>query len=183
MRIIAKRTVTNNFTIPTNAPYEINIYAQTKVPYADCLLGQTNSYPGISPLCARHTRVLDVAWVLHGKDGRVLRQGVSGGTCCTYTTDDHNNGVVYATLADFQLPAGTTAYLELKHRRDVSKLQNVSPRIVVERSDPEESELGLEIWSFLGIGMLVLIDLVMVMKGWIEYRAFRASRLALNQEL
>lgn len=180
MRVIGNRTVTDTFTIPVDAPYAMNLYVQSKVPYGDCLLGQ-GGY--LEERCSRYKRVIDVAWVLHRKDGTVLRKGLSDGTCCTYTTDEHNNGVVYTTLDAFELPAGTKAYLELKHRRDVSKVQNLSPRIVVERSDPEESELGLEIWSFLGIGVLLVMDLIILMKGWIEYRAFRASRCAVNQVL
>ncbi|HEV3153979.1 MAG TPA: hypothetical protein VGZ02_09265 [Candidatus Baltobacteraceae bacterium] len=179
MQVNDDRSVTGTFAIPVDAPYEMDIYVQSKVPYADCLLGQ-GGY--LEERCSRYQRVIDVASVLHGEDGHVLAHGLSGGTCCSYTTDDNGRRVVYTTLDTFQLPAGTKAYLELKHRRDASKLQYLSPRIVVERSDPEDSELGLEVWSFLGIGVLLIMDLILVMKGWMEYRAFRAptrSRQAL----
>jgi hypothetical protein len=172
MRVDANRTITNAFTVPVNAPYEISIYVEAKVPYADCLLGQ-GGY--LEERCSPYHRVIDVAWLVHDKDGRVLREGVSEGTCCSYTADEHKNPVVFTTLGDFKLAAGTTAYLELKNRRDVSQLENLEPRIAVQRSDPMESELGLELWSLLGIGALLLISLVLLIVTWSQYRA-QASR-------
>jgi hypothetical protein len=168
MRVIANRTVTNTFIIPTNAPYAIDVYVQAKVPYADCLLGQ-GGY--LEERCSPYRRVIDVAWVVHGKNGSVLRKGLSGGTCCDYTTDDHNHEVVSTMLGAFQMPAGTTASLELRHRRDVSKLHSLAPRIVIERYDPEESELGVQAWSYLGTGALLLIGLALLVKAWFQYRA------------
>jgi len=173
MRVAANRTITNLFTVPVNAPYEINIYVQAKVPYADCLLGQSGY---LQERCSPYYRVIDVVWLVHDREGRVLRQGVSEGTCCTYTVDEHKNPVVFTTLGDFRLAVGTTAYLELKNRRDVSQLENLAPRITVRRSDPMESELGLTAWSLLGIASMLLISLVLLVVTWLQYRASQANR-------
>lgn len=170
MRVIANRTVTNTFIMPTNAAYAIDVYVEAKVPYADCLLGQ-GGY--LEERCSPYERVIDVAWAVHGKDGTVLRKGLSGGTCCAYTTDDHNNEVVSTMVDAFQIPPGTTAYLELRYRRDVSKLHSLAPRIVIERYDPEASELGVQARSFLGISALLLIGLVLLIKAWFQYRTAR----------
>jgi hypothetical protein len=167
MSVVANRMTTNTFTIPANAPYEINISVQAKVPYADCLLGQ-GGY--LEERCSPYQRIIDVGWLVKNADGNILGEGVSGGTCCDYTADE-----VFTTLGNFKLPANTKAYLELKFRRDVSKLKNLAPRIVVQRSDAE-SELGLEIWSYLGIGVLLLISLVLFIAARLQYRALRASK-------
>ena len=57
--------------------------------------------------------------------------------------------------------------------RDVSKLHSLAPRIVIERYAPEESELGLLIWSLLGVGALLLVGLVLLINAWFQYRAAR----------
>jgi hypothetical protein len=164
---IANRTVTNTFNIPVSAPYDVNLYVQAKVPYADCLLGQ-GGY--LKERCNPYRRVIDAEWFVHDKDGSVLRKGASLGTCCDYTTDERKEPVVSTTLGGFSLPAGTTVYLELKQKGDVSKLRDLAPRIVVQRSDPEESEMSLVLWSSLGTGALLLISLMQLIAAWLQYR-------------
>lgn len=131
MRVVANRTITNAFTVPVSAPYAINIYVLSRVSYADCLLGQ------VEDRCRRHPGVIDVDWRVHARDGSVLRQGESKGTCCTYTSDAYKNAVVFVTIGDFRLNAGTTAYLELRYGPPgVAKLKELAPRVVLNRIDP-----------------------------------------------
>ncbi len=160
LRVVAGRTVTDSFTVPANTTYEMNIYVQEKVPYADCLLGQ-GGY--LEDRCARYGRVIDVAWALHGKDGSILRQGVSGGTCCSYTTDEHNNRVVYTKLDAFKLPSETAAHLELRYKRNLAQVTSLDPRIVVERtSEASESEAVAEAIAYMGITLLAGIGVVLL---------------------
>lgn len=176
MRVVASRTITNMFTVPASAPYGINIYVRSEVPYADCLLGQSGY---LEERCRRYRSVIDIDWLVHDKDGGVLRKGASTGSCCTYTSDEYRTPVVFVSLGDFRLPAGTTAYLELRHGRDLSKLERLAPRVVLQRSDPEESELGVVLWSMVGIIALLLIGLLLLITTLItvlaEYRASRAD--------
>jgi len=155
LRVVAGRTVTRSFTIPANATYEMNIYVRDKVPYADCLLGQSGSK------CARYARAIDVVWTLRGKNGSVLRHGVSGGTCCTYTSDAQNHRVVSTKLDSFQLPSSTNAYLELRYQRDLGHVMQLDPRLVVEQtSENSEAEGVVDGFAFLAISLTAAVGVL-----------------------
>lgn len=155
IRVVAGRKVTRFFTIPANTTYEMNIYVRDKVPYADCLLGQSGSK------CARYARAIDVVWTLRGTNGSVLRHGVSGGTCCAYTSDEQNHPLVYSMLDAFKLPSETAAHLELRYNRNLGKLTSLDPRIVVERSsESAEAERVVDVFAFLAISLTAAIGVL-----------------------
>ena len=158
LRVVAGRTVTRSFTIPANATYEMNIYVREKVPYADCLLGRGGS---VEKRCTRHPRAIDVVWALHGINGSILRHGVSGGTCCTYTSDAQNHRVVSTKLDSFQLPSSTNAYLELRYQRDLGHVMQLDPRLVVEQtSENSEAEGIVDGFAFLAISLTAAVGVL-----------------------
>lgn len=161
MQLGVNRMVTDPFTVPVDATYAINLYVRGDVPYADCLLGQ-DRYPG--DRCYSYPRVMNMVWLLHAKDGRVLRKEATTGTCCAYTVD-RNSPVVISTLGYFNVPPGTVVYVELVQRHDLSPLRTVTPRLVVEFDDPKRSDLGVVLLASLGIALLLLIGLTQLLFG------------------
>lgn len=169
MQLGVNRMVTNPFTVPVYATYDISIYVRQTGPNVDCLLGQLGFPEG---RCNSYPRVINVTWLLHAEDGRILRKGATTGTCCAYTRD-HNYPVVISKLGVFSVPAGTMVYVELLQRHDLSPLRNLTPRVVVELDDSEGSELGIELLASLGIGVLVLIGLSQLLFGSVIFIASR----------
>ena len=171
LQVVAGRMVTETFTVPAKTTYDMKIYVETKVRYADCLLGQ-GGY--LEERCTRHRGVIDVTWTLHASDGRVLRKGVSGGTCCDYTTDEHSVPVASTMLDTFTLPNKEAAYLKLNSNRDITQLASFNPRVVVERTpEDSESEAVAEVFSYAGITLAAAIGVVLCALAVLRSRASR----------
>jgi hypothetical protein len=161
LSVSARAAITNVFSVPAKTAYEIDIYVKESVKYADCLLGQID-YD--SSRCTRYPRVIDMAWTLRAKDGRILANGLSGGTCCTYTRDEHNKPVVYSVLDVFSVPTDSDVYLELKSNRNDALLTQLDPRLVVERtSGDSESEAVAELFDFVGMALFAAIGAVLLL--------------------
>jgi hypothetical protein len=160
LRVTVGRTVTPVFIVPRGITYEIDVYVEAKVPYADCLLGQVSYINGI---CARHRSVIDVAWALQRRDGRVLRKGLSRGSCCSHTSDEHNNRVVFTTLGELKLTKQTPAYLQLTSRQNLSQLATLAPRVVLSRTSLDAESLSVtELFAYACIVLVAGTGAVML---------------------
>jgi hypothetical protein len=119
-----RSVTTSPFVISANEPYEIYLYVRQSVPYADCLLGQTDDY---SDRCKPYHSLIDVAWTVRDLHGRVIDSGRSGGTCC-----DDGGGQVGTELGAFSADQRTIGTLTLVYAKDTSALAPLGPRAEIQ---------------------------------------------------
>jgi hypothetical protein len=165
MRPVSGATISSEMNVPSHTTYDINLYATEKVKYVDCLFGmEPASYEEDSHRCDHRARVVDVTWQIQSVEGVVLAKGVSGGTCCAYTSDDRYGSVVFTKIDAFTLMTPARARLELHYNRDITALAAFTPRLVVERTSEDSESLGwLYGLDWVAAGVVCIIGALVIL--------------------
>lgn len=129
LNVISGKAQPPAFKLSAGKPYLLYLSVKPVVPYADCLLGQTDAG------CKHYASVIDLAWSIRDLKGRVLASGKSVGSCCSYV----GNKKIDVMIDRFSIPSTTVATIDLHFKRDARALSSLSPRVAIE-IDPGVAE-------------------------------------------
>lgn len=153
---------TSEFKVNRNAPYDIELEVQKKIPFdlLNCLLGTSMAATSTDlQECPDRPSVVRMSWVLKS-NGHVVARG---------STDDHRVGAwagdtISRDLGYFQTQSGRPYVLDVDVLKDGSALGPGNPRLKVKVSAAiyEDEVLGTAIVGVLAVG-LALVGVILLL--------------------